>query len=112
VRAILRGDFAHFMRVCAQFITQAERTSEEVAAALNQGDSTSALRLLHRQRGAAVSLGANELVTAASRLEQAIQAGAPVQDALQEFTDRLARLQQALAPWMHLSAPQNHGGKK
>jgi hypothetical protein len=32
-----------------------------------------------------------------------------MQDALQEFTDCLARLKQALGPWMHLSAPQDHG---
>jgi signal transduction histidine kinase/CheY-like chemotaxis protein len=112
LRAVLREDFASFMRLCAQFMTSAEKTADEVKAALDQGDATSALHTLHRQRGAALSLGANELVAATSRLEQAIQAGAPVQDALQEFTDRLARLKQALGPWMHLSAPQDHGTQK
>jgi CheY-like chemotaxis protein len=105
LRAVLREDFAAFMRLCAQFMTSAEKTPDEVKAALDKDDTTSALRTLHRQRGAALSLGANELVAATSRLEQAIQAGVPVQDALQEFTDHLARLKQALAPWMHLSAP-------
>jgi signal transduction histidine kinase/CheY-like chemotaxis protein len=109
VRAVLRDDFASFMRLCAQFMTRAEKMPDEVKAALDKGDATSALRTLHRQRGAALSLGVNELVAATSRLEQAIQTGAPVQDALQEFTDCLARLKQALEPWMHLSAPQDHG---
>ena len=112
LRAVLREDFASFMRLCAQFMTSAEKTADEVKAALDKGDTTSALRTLHRQRGAALSLGTNELVAATSRLEQAIQAGAPVQDALQEFTDRLARLKQALGPWMHLSPPQDHGTQK
>ncbi|WP_084150794.1 response regulator [Azohydromonas australica] len=106
LRAVLRDDFAHFMRVCAHFMTQAEKTPDEVAAALDRGDSTTVLRTLHHQRGAALSLGANELVEAMSRLEQAIQASTPVHEALQEFTGCLARLKQALALWMHLSAPQ------
>jgi CheY-like chemotaxis protein len=112
LRAVLRDDFASFMRLCVQFMSPAEKAPDEVKAALNEGDTTSALRTLHRQRGAALSLGANELVAATSRLEQAIQAGAPVQDALQEFTDCLARLKQALEPWMHLSALQDHGTQK
>jgi CheY-like chemotaxis protein len=112
LRAVLLEDFAAFMRLCAQFMTTAEKMPDVVKAALDKGDATSALRTLHRQRGAALSLGANELVAATSRLEQAIQAGEPVQEALQEFTDRLARLKQALGPWMHLSAPQDPGTQK
>ncbi len=106
VRALLRDDFAHFMRLCAQFITHAEKTASAVTAALETGDAASALRSLHRQRGAALALGANGLVEATSRLEEAIQVGAPVQAALQEFTDHLERLKQSLAPWMHLCVPQ------
>ena len=106
MRAVLRDDFAHFMRLCAQFITHAEQTASDVKVALDAGDSASALRSLHRQRGAALSLGANGLVAATSRLEEAIQVGAPVQDALQEFTAQLDRLKQSLAPWMHVCVPQ------
>ena len=66
------------------FVSEHPQVATDVAAALDAGDRPRAGELLHRLRGAAGALGAEELTAAAGRLEQALASDGPVDADLRE----------------------------
>jgi CheY-like chemotaxis protein len=66
------------------FVSEYPQVATDIGAALDAGDRPRAGELLHRLRGAAGALGAEELTAAAGRLEQALASDGPVDADLRE----------------------------
>ncbi len=98
------GDPAFIRRLLRGFIADVSSVPREVQADLAQGAHDQAADRLHRLRGAAANLGALELAQTARQLEDILRednAYSPtVGDRLAQFTERLAALLQASAPWL------------
>ena len=98
------GDPAFFRRLLRGFIADVSGVPREIQADLAQGAHDRAADRLHRLRGAAANLGALELAQTARQLEDILRednAYSPtVGDRLAQFTERLAALLQAAAPWL------------
>jgi HPt (histidine-containing phosphotransfer) domain-containing protein len=100
VRKVLRDDFAHFTRLCAHLLAQADDVRAELHALPADAKPDAALRSLHGLRGAALTLGARRLGMAVVPLEAALRAAEPADAPLQAFEAELSALRQALAPWL------------
>jgi PAS domain S-box-containing protein len=85
------GSFANFAAVFRRLESSQGATLGEVRALLRQGDRQGAQQLVHRLRGVAANLGANEVAALALELEQALRSADEAALAL-----RLARLDSAM----------------
>jgi HPt (histidine-containing phosphotransfer) domain-containing protein len=85
------GSYANFAAVFRRLESSQGATLGEVRALLRQGDRQGAQQLVHRLRGVAANLGANEVAALALELEQALRSADEAALAL-----RLARLDSAM----------------
>jgi PAS domain S-box-containing protein len=85
------GSFANFAAVFRRLENSQGATVGEVRALLRQGDRHGAQQLVHRLRGVAANLGANEVAALALELEQALRSADEAALAL-----RVARLDSAM----------------
>jgi len=74
----LAGRESLYLAVLRMFVDNHRRTQGDIRKALDDGRNNEALRLVHTLRGGAASIGARELVAAASGVEAALAAQAPV----------------------------------
>jgi two-component system sensor histidine kinase/response regulator len=91
------GHMDSFVTLLKRFESSQGATLDEVRALLRGGHRQDALQLVHRLRGVAANLGANELAALAFEVEQALRADADADaDADARLAPRLDQLDQAL----------------
>ncbi len=103
---LAQGDGNYFLRLLRGFVVDATGVAELVQSDLLQGAPETATDRLHRLRGAAANLGAQDLAQDARRLEDAIRADpSAVTDDLARFATGLAALLSAASPWLAKPPP-------
>ncbi|MDI6746940.1 MAG: ATP-binding protein [Rhodocyclaceae bacterium] len=98
--AVLHGDVVTYTRLLRQFVTRHASDGQFLQEALAAGHADAARQLMHALKGAAGTLGATRLQTAAAALERALRAADPAGPAPVLLTDlqmELAALEDALA---------------
>jgi HPt (histidine-containing phosphotransfer) domain-containing protein len=97
----LENDWDEFRALLRRFVADFKDTADRVRTALAEDRPADAARRLHTLQGTGAALGALNLAAEALELERAVNAGGPRPDALLEaFEAELARVLDALAPWL------------
>jgi len=98
------GRPALYRRILIGFESEFGGTTEEIAAALQEGDFPLARRLAHSLKSAAATIGANELSQCAKVLEDRYAAEDRAEEAFAPCVTALRRVVRALAPLAELAA--------
>ncbi|HOV86745.1 MAG TPA: PAS domain S-box protein [Syntrophobacteraceae bacterium] len=95
------GDRALYGKLLARFRRSQADTPDKVRTALEQEETRTALGLLHTLKGVAGTLGAEGLAVAASRLEEAVNAGHPgdIDPCLRTLAERFQEVFEGLEEW-------------
>jgi two-component system, sensor histidine kinase and response regulator len=92
----LGGKRERYESLLRKFAARHGGMMESIRATLSAGDFATAERDLHSLRGAAATLGAEELAAAAARAEEAIKSGQTVDSALETVAESLGSVVTAI----------------
>jgi two-component system sensor histidine kinase/response regulator len=104
------GNRKLYLKLLRQFVDQQGRSVEEITTALAQGDPALAERIAHTLKGVAANLGAKQVQTAASVLEETIRHRGGSEETAPAL-DQVAKMLDPLLESLRISLPEPESPK-